>query len=58
MNKPLIERLRADVDRLRNLERIEQPQFRWIGPPQGYRLKSDIADDIEAVIALLTKDAA
>jgi hypothetical protein len=53
MHSELIERLRLDAERLRNLARIEQPFFRWIGPPQGYRLKSDVADDIEATIKIL-----
>ncbi len=49
----LIARLRADVARLRNPEKMEEPQFRWIGEPRGFRLKAEVADDIEAVIALL-----
>ncbi len=52
----LIERLRLDVDRLRTPARLEEPYFRWIGDKFGYRMKSDVATDLEAAIALLEDD--
>lgn len=52
--KELIERLRLDAERLRNPAKLEQPHFRWTGErPNGYRYKSEVADDIEALIALV-----
>jgi hypothetical protein len=51
--KDLIERLRLDAVRLRTPAKIEQPFFRWIGGKMGYRMKNDVADDIDAAIILL-----
>lgn len=53
MTTDLIARLRLDADRLRILSRIETATFRWVGEPVGWRKKSDVADDIDAAIALL-----
>ena len=55
MTAELIERLRQDAQRLRSLSRIETDTFRWIGEPKGWRKKTDVADDIEALIELVGK---
>ena len=51
----LIERLQADTQRLRTRVKTDTDTFRWIGMPLGWRKKSDLADDIEALIALVVK---
>lgn len=48
----LIERLRADVKHLR--ERKHSSCFRWLDDLRTWRWQTDVADDIEAALNLLT----